>query len=95
MMGWYHDGLGGAGWLIMTLSMLAFWALVLGAVVLLSRDSGHGRTSAPADPPDPWRILDERFAQGEIGPEEYRERRAVLDQSQRDGRDRARRPLSS
>lgn len=84
MMGWYHDGPGGAGWLLMILSMLAFWALVIGAVVLVSRGSGSGRTPPPPAAPDPRRILDERFARGEIGPEEYRERRAVLDESQRD-----------
>jgi putative membrane protein len=82
MMGWYHDGGGGGGWLVMTLAMLAFWVLVVGAVVLLFRDTGHGRTATPAAPSDPWRILDERFALGQIGPEEYRERRAVLAESQ-------------
>jgi putative membrane protein len=81
MMGWYHDGPGGVGWLLMTLSMLAFWALVIGAVVLVSR---AGRTPPPPAAPDPRRNHDERFAQGEIGPEEYRERRAVLDESRRD-----------
>lgn len=81
MMGWYHDGAGGAGWLVMTLAMLAFWALVVGAVVLLSRDTARSRTPAQGAPADPWRILDERFALGQIGPDEYRERRAVLAES--------------
>jgi putative membrane protein len=85
MMGWYHDGGGGAGWLVMTLAMLAFWVLVVGAVVLLFRDTGRSRTPTRAAPSDPWRILDERFALGQIGPEEYRERRAVLAESQHDG----------
>lgn len=84
MMGWYHDGGGGAGWLVMTLAMLAFWVLVVGAVVMLFRDTGRGRTSAPTAPADPWQILDERFARGQIGPEEYRERRAVLAESPQD-----------
>ncbi|HYF74077.1 MAG TPA: hypothetical protein VD864_14700 [Nocardioides sp.] len=83
MMGWYHGG-GGAGWLVMTLAMLAFWALVIGAVVMLFRDTGRGRAPDTVSPTDPWRILDERFALGQIGPEEYRERRAVLAESQRD-----------
>lgn len=85
MMGWYHDGSGGAGWLVMTLAMLAFWALVVGAVASLFRDTGRSRTPAGVTP-DPWRILDERFALGQIGPEEYRERRAVLAEWQHEPR---------
>ena len=34
MMGWYHDGMGWGGWLLMTLAMVAFWALVVFAVTL-------------------------------------------------------------
>ena len=67
----------------MTVVMLAFWGLVVGAVVLVFRDPGRARPPAAA-PTDPWRILDERFALGQIGPEEYRERRAVLAESQQD-----------
>lgn len=81
MTGWYHDG-GGASWLVMTLAMLAFWALVIGAVVMLFRDAGRGHAPDAVSPADPWRILDERFALGQIGPEEYQERRAVLAESQ-------------
>lgn len=84
MMGWYDGGSDGAGWLVMTLAMLAFWVLLAGAIVLLFRDSGRGHPSATLPPADPWRILDERFALGQIGPEEYRRRRAVLAESQPD-----------
>ena len=34
VMGSYHDGWGRGGWLVMTLMMLAFWALVIFAVVM-------------------------------------------------------------
>lgn len=48
MVGWYHDGLGWVGWVLMTLAMLAFWALVGFAVVALFRGTeprADGRTS--------------------------------------------------
>ncbi len=84
MMGWYHGGGSGAAWLVMTLGMVVFWALVVGVLFALFRDTGRGSTPTSTGPADPWRILDERFAQGQIGPEEYRERRAVLAESQHD-----------
>ena len=39
MMGWYNGGPGWGGWIVMTLVMLAFWALVIVAISgdLLSR----------------------------------------------------------
>ena len=33
MMGWYQDGVGWGGWIVMALVMVAFWALVVFAVV--------------------------------------------------------------
>ena len=76
MMGWYNDGMGWGGWIAMTLMMVAFWGLVIFAVVAIFR----GTTSAtgPAAPRDPMRTLDERFAKGEIDAEEYHARQAIL-----------------
>ena len=76
MMGWY-GGAGWGGWLVMTLMMLAFWAgLVFGGLVLYrSLRQGDGR-SVPGQ--DAERLLDERFARGEIDAEEYRTRRDLL-----------------
>lgn len=79
---WWDNGPGGAGWVVMTVMSLAFWvALIIGGVALwraLTRDHqrgpgfpGDGRTSAQ-------RILDERFARGDIDEEEYARRSAVL-----------------
>lgn len=77
MMGWYHDGAGWGGWLVMTVAMIAFWAMVIVAVVVLFRGStGGGRESSP--PQDPMHILDQRFARGEIDEDEYHARSAVL-----------------
>lgn len=75
-MGWYHDGLGWGSWIVMIVAMVAFWALVVFAVVAIFR--GTQRSDAPSDHRDPMQILDERFARGEIDEEEYRARSSVL-----------------
>lgn len=80
MMNWYHDGTGWAGWLVMTVAMVAFWALVILAVVALFRGVTSGRESSQQDP---MAILDQRFARGEIDEDEYRARSAVLRSSVR------------
>lgn len=77
MMGWYHDGAGWGGWLVMTIAMIAFWALVVVAVVVLFRGSkSSGQEASPRQ--DPMDILDQRFARGEIDEDEYHARSAVL-----------------
>ena len=79
MMGWYHDGMGWAGWLVMVVGMVAFWGLVVWAVIAIFRSTQtsttDGGTAAHRDPLD---ILDERFARGEIDESEYRARADVL-----------------
>lgn len=80
-MGWYHDGAGWGwgGWIVMSLMMVAFWALVILAVVAIfrgtSRDTGR---SDRATHRDPMEILDERFARGEIDADEFTRRRDIL-----------------
>jgi len=65
-------GFGWFGWL----AMLAVWVLFVAGVVWLARNlatpaaSGSDRSAR--------RILDERFARGELSAEEYEERRRVL-----------------
>ena len=82
MMGWYHDGTGWGGWILMTLAMVAFWALVVVAVVALFR--GTQRSGEPTvDRRDPMQVLDERFARGEIDEDEYQARSSVLRASAR------------
>lgn len=82
MMGWYHDGTGWGGWILMTLAIVAFWALVVVAVVALFR--GTQRSGEPTvDRRDPMQVLDERFARGEIDEDEYHARSSVLRASAR------------
>lgn len=82
MMGWYQDGMGWGGWIVMSLVMVAFWALVVFAVVAIFRGtSGTSGNTRPADRStnrDPMQILEERFARGEIDAEEYHARADVL-----------------
>lgn len=77
-MGWHYVA-GWVGWLVMTMVMLAFWVLVVLAVVGLFR--GVGTSRAPANPPTrpaPVDILAERFARGDIDAEEHLMRARVL-----------------
>lgn len=77
-MGWYGDGVGWGGWIVMTLSMVAFWALVAFAGVAMIRGFGGTNPVDSGATRDPMRILDERFALGEIDVEEYERRKGVL-----------------
>lgn len=76
----YDHGWGGSGWLLMTLMMLTFWALLVWGVTTLARSGGPGRQP---DRSDPERVLADRLARGEIDETEYRQRRAVLDSRHR------------
>lgn len=75
---WQWGAMGWVGWLLMSLIMLGFWALVvvgIGAVFRTDRGIDAGSRSG-AD--DPVRLLDARFARGEIDAEEYRARLQAL-----------------
>ncbi len=79
----YGDGWGWGAWLAMGLMMLAFWGLIAALVVYAIRSSGHHNdhrpeASPPAPPDQALRILDERFARGEIDVAEYSQRRDLL-----------------
>ena len=84
MMDWY-DGNGGAGgWLAMVAMLTVLLAIVILAGLMIFRGTGSGRGSDDArsrelrDVSDPLRILDERFARGELDCEEYEARKSVL-----------------
>lgn len=77
MMGWYHDGVGWAGWVVMVFGMVAFWGLVVWAVIAIFRSTQTSGTGDVARR-EPLDILDERFARGEIDETEYRARAEVL-----------------
>jgi putative membrane protein len=82
MNGWYDHSWSPATWLAMGLMMLAFWGLIAVLVVYAIRNLGHRPAEDRRDPPVPadqaLRILDERFARGEIDADEYDLRRGVL-----------------
>lgn len=86
MDGWYHDGVGWGGWLVMTLAMVAFWVLVVVAVIAVFRGAGSTGSSdrRGSGGPDARTILDERFARGEIDADEYQSRHAELQAAARD-----------
>lgn len=74
----YGDGPGWGGWIAMTLMMLAFWGLLVGGAFLVWRATRDSAPRTPAGPPEAERLLDERFARGEIDEEDYQRRRTLL-----------------
>lgn len=81
MMFWDGSGLGGWGVVLMTVSMVLFWALVIAAVVALIRLAGRddrGTVDHRAWVPDPEEVLAQRYARGEIDQQDYHERLDVL-----------------
>ena len=65
------------GWACLWLVVLLLLALLAFAAF---RRGGRGRWAAATPAPDPRAILAERYARGEIGHEEYRERLDHLDE---------------
>jgi putative membrane protein len=79
------DGGMGGGWVMMVLGFLLF-ILVLGAVVAgvvylvrgFSKPTDSGSAAQSGDSGSAQRMLDERYARGEIDKDEYEERRRNL-----------------
>ena len=68
----------GSGWGPGVATGVLWLVLVMGAIVLLRREvhhSGHWSRTSPA-----LRLLEERYARGEISRDEFLERRAILRQ---------------
>lgn len=79
---WGMHGDVGAGWMIgMMVLMVLFWGGVILGIVWLIRGVAQGGW-APGERPlskeSPVEILERRFAEGAITPEDYRVRREVL-----------------
>jgi len=73
------DGFGGMGF--GGLGMLLFWGLVIAGVVVLARWLATGSSSTLDVPPRGKAALDilsERYARGEIGKEEFEQKRRDL-----------------
>lgn len=75
MMNW-DSGWSWGAWLGMGLIMVVFWSVIVAAAVALIRSLGHRGPSQAGE--DPLRILDQRFARGEITQDEYTYRRELL-----------------
>jgi len=81
---WYSaDGWGWLGWILMTVGMVAFWALLITAIILAIRYLATSRGPAATPPSIPGHVraedvLAERFARGEIDDNDYRQRLALL-----------------
>ena len=75
---WYGD-LGWGAWLAMSLGMLAFWGLVIWAVVALVRSSAGDVSRRGATPEQ---VLADRFARGEIHEDDHRRCLAALRDAQ-------------
>jgi putative membrane protein len=77
---WGHMDWNGGWWIVMALGMVLFWGLVIVGIVWLVRELAGSRQAPHGSPQthDPLATLDHRLAAGEISPEEYRERRAML-----------------
>ncbi len=75
-----HMDWGDGWWIAMMAGMVLFWALVVLGILWIVREMGGrgGDRERPAVRDDPLAILDRRFAEGAISPEEYRERRTLL-----------------
>lgn len=79
MMFWYDHDLSAWGWIGMILTMLAFWGLMVAAVVWLLRGTGtDDKRSTSRQERGPEQLLAERFASGEIDETEYHDRLGAL-----------------
>ena len=70
MMPGFGGGMGGFGWMAMSLGWLVFLAFAAAVVWLLVR------TATPQD--SARKILDQRYARGEINDQEYQQRLRTL-----------------
>ena len=77
MMWCWDHGTAWWGWPLMSLGMVAFWGGMIFLVwYVVTRVAPRAEGSARATSSE--RVLDERFARGEIDVDEYRTRRDVL-----------------
>lgn len=76
-----HGDVGAGWWIVMMIGMLLFWCAIIFGILWLVRGAGRGEWTfghMHGGRESLIEILDRRFAEGEIGPEDYRARRDVL-----------------
>lgn len=71
-------GIGWGWWLLMSLGMVGFWALVVFAILAVVRAGSSEPERRVETPERPLDALQRRLAAGEISVEEYTERRDAL-----------------
>lgn len=76
MMSYWSDGTPWWGWVLMCVGLLAFSAVVIGAIWYAV--STATRREPPERDRSPKQILDERLARGDIDADEYAKRREAL-----------------
>jgi putative membrane protein len=74
----YWSDPGWLGWTVMTVGMVAFWVLIAVAIAALIGAGRRDSTTPQRHPEDARRVLDERFARGEIDEDDYHHRRELL-----------------
>lgn len=72
----WEYGYGGG---LMGIGMILFWLIPIVLLVWLLAKAASGRSAKEESQPSPREILDARYARGEIGRDEYQERRADLE----------------
>ena len=75
---WWHNGVSWGGWIVMTLTVVAFWSLVVFALIAIFSSGREVRQDQDPGERDPRRFLDERFARGAIDVDEYHARQDAL-----------------
>jgi putative membrane protein len=76
-----HGDVSGWWMIVMMPLMLLFWAGVVFGIVWIARGGFDSRREERRE--TPTEILERRFAEGAISPDEYRERREVIARSSR------------
>jgi putative membrane protein len=75
---WNGMGFGGWGWGGGWWHMVLFWGLIIGVIVLIVRVLGGGVGTSVGDK-TPLQILKERYARGEIGKDEFEQKKRDLE----------------
>lgn len=78
--GWHDGGWGWGAWVFMAVMLAIVCVAIIAAVVMLVRyrTDQHPPPTPTGDRDSALRVLDERFARGEIDAEEYTKRRDLL-----------------
>jgi putative membrane protein len=76
----YMHNFGWGWWLVMSVGMVAFWALVIYGIVWLIRGGQNVQQRDEPSAESPRQILNRRLAAGEISTEEYRRLVETLDE---------------